>query len=221
MMNRIDKTKYNSYNNGFTLVELIVVLVILALLAAILIPALLGFIEKSKDQQDIINAKNCMTAVQAELVELYALNRNIPADASIIDGANVINNANKDVNASKTAFVDKVYKTAGIADTERPYLFFFGVGSNKTGSPSTEHDKYTVYYSVYMAKKNSKPLYFYCDEWTNVNPRKDDKTEIFDKSNVIKDGPYKGKMIQYYLISNSSSHQFKNGDFWNWLKSLT
>ena len=33
-------------NKGFTLVELIVVLVILAILAAILVPALLGYIDR-------------------------------------------------------------------------------------------------------------------------------------------------------------------------------
>ena len=35
-------------NKGFTLVELIVVLVILAILAAILVPALLGYIDKAR-----------------------------------------------------------------------------------------------------------------------------------------------------------------------------
>lgn len=34
-------------NKGFTLVELIVVIVILAILAAILVPALLGYIDKA------------------------------------------------------------------------------------------------------------------------------------------------------------------------------
>ena len=35
-------------DKGFTLVELIVVLVILAILAAILVPALLGYIDRAK-----------------------------------------------------------------------------------------------------------------------------------------------------------------------------
>ena len=38
---------------GFTLVELIVVLVILALLAALLVPALTGYIDKARKSQVI------------------------------------------------------------------------------------------------------------------------------------------------------------------------
>ncbi|MBQ1326631.1 MAG: type II secretion system protein, partial [Eubacterium sp.] len=40
-------------NKGFTLVELIVVLVILAILAAVLVPALLGYIDKAKKKKDM------------------------------------------------------------------------------------------------------------------------------------------------------------------------
>ena len=39
-------------NKGFTLVELIVVLVILAILAAILVPTLLGYIERARSEKD-------------------------------------------------------------------------------------------------------------------------------------------------------------------------
>lgn len=39
---------------GFTLVELIVVLVILAILAALLIPALTGYIDKAKDRKSVV-----------------------------------------------------------------------------------------------------------------------------------------------------------------------
>ena len=43
-----------SNRRGFTLVELIVVLVILAILAAILVPALLGYVDRAKEKQEMI-----------------------------------------------------------------------------------------------------------------------------------------------------------------------
>lgn len=63
----------NTKDRGFTLVELIVVLVILAILAAILVPALLGYIDRAKNQQYILEAKNLLTATQAGIAEAYAL----------------------------------------------------------------------------------------------------------------------------------------------------
>ena len=59
-------------NKGFTLVELIVVLVILAILAAILVPALLGYIDKARNSQYEEEAHSILTAVQAKATEDYA-----------------------------------------------------------------------------------------------------------------------------------------------------
>ena len=59
-------------NKGFTLVELIVVLVILAILAAILVPALLGYIDEAKKKQYLLDARNLFMATQSKLSEIYA-----------------------------------------------------------------------------------------------------------------------------------------------------
>ncbi|MEI3556068.1 MAG: prepilin-type N-terminal cleavage/methylation domain-containing protein [Eubacteriales bacterium] len=61
---------------GFTLVELIVVLVILAILAALLIPALTGYIDKAKKDQVIAETRMLHEAIQTEMVELYGSNTN-------------------------------------------------------------------------------------------------------------------------------------------------
>jgi type IV pilus assembly protein PilA len=54
-----------STKKGFTLVELIVVLVILAVLAAMLVPALTGYIKRARQEKDYQMAASVLTAAQA------------------------------------------------------------------------------------------------------------------------------------------------------------
>lgn len=56
---------------GFTLVELIVVLVILAILAALLIPALTGYIDKAREKQIVAETRQIVMAAQTLLDEEY------------------------------------------------------------------------------------------------------------------------------------------------------
>jgi prepilin-type N-terminal cleavage/methylation domain-containing protein len=56
---------------GFTLVEVIVVLVIIAILMAIAVPALTGYIDRARDTQYLADARNKTTAVHSVLSELY------------------------------------------------------------------------------------------------------------------------------------------------------
>lgn len=65
---------------GFTLVELIVVLVILAILAALLIPALTGYIDKAKDKNAIAETRQVVMAAQTIADESYAKTSGIAAD---------------------------------------------------------------------------------------------------------------------------------------------
>lgn len=60
------------HKEGFTLVELIVVLVILAILAAIMVPSLLGYIGRARQQQKIQTAHAVQQALQAGATGLYA-----------------------------------------------------------------------------------------------------------------------------------------------------
>lgn len=58
---------------GFTLVEIIVVLVILAILAALLIPAMTGWIDKAKKKQAYVELRTCAVAARSAYAEIYAL----------------------------------------------------------------------------------------------------------------------------------------------------
>lgn len=60
--------------DGFTLVELIVVLLILGILIALLIPSLTGYIRKAKEKAAIAECRNCVQAAQAILSEQYGEN---------------------------------------------------------------------------------------------------------------------------------------------------
>ena len=69
----IKKLKENK--KFFTLVELIVVLVIIAILAAMLIPAMTGYINKAKEKSITSETRQAVMAAQTLVDEKYATNQ--------------------------------------------------------------------------------------------------------------------------------------------------
>lgn len=70
------KRNFKNSKNGFTLVELIVVLVVLGILIAMLVPALTGYIKKAREKEAIAECKLVVTAAQTVMSE-KAQNREV------------------------------------------------------------------------------------------------------------------------------------------------
>lgn len=75
MLNKLKARKNQLQGKGgFTLVELIVVLVILAILAALLIPALTGYIDKANEKKIVAETRQLVMAAQTLTSEAYGAN---------------------------------------------------------------------------------------------------------------------------------------------------
>lgn len=111
---------------GFTLVELIVVLVILAILAALLIPALTGYIDRANEEKVIAEARMALMAAQTQGSIEYA---KAPAGTTIAfdntenagsddtDGKVTLAELNKldDVKLTTTNLTELTYKDGKVA----------------------------------------------------------------------------------------------------------
>lgn len=131
MMRSLKKNR----KKGFTLVELIVVLVILAILAALLIPALTGYIDKAKEKQVVSETRSCVMAAQTLADEKYG------NDGGDLDGTV---DTNKDA-VEDLADVKGTVNSFTVSGGKVTKLSYTGAGSNaKSCSYDSTNGEYTV-----------------------------------------------------------------------------
>ena len=143
----IEKIRAMKNKKGFTLVELIVVLVILAILAALLIPALTGYIDKAKNQAIISETRMTVMAAQTLVDEAYGKKDvgatvTIGTDAAKVD---VTNQAIADLAEVPVANIGKI--TFDTTNTTKIATLKYNKGNKTctyTANPTGTTEKYVV-----------------------------------------------------------------------------
>ena len=148
-------------NKGFTLVELIVVLVILAILAAILVPTLLGYIDRARSEKDFSTAQTVRVAAQAAIDQAYGEGKyadgSSPATGKTltIDGtgtnavamSGTITGATADATSTEAAkkYVKMTYTLSGVDSSKvTAYSFTYEKGIIKSGTVTINGHVYTL-----------------------------------------------------------------------------
>lgn len=71
--------------NGFTLIELIVVIAIIGILAAVLVPTILGYVKRAKVSQYNSNAKTVYSGAQLAITDIFKSGEELDGDAIFIN----------------------------------------------------------------------------------------------------------------------------------------
>ena len=210
MMKRVVKTRHKC-RQAFTIVEHIVVLVILAIVAAMLVPALTGYIKRTKKSKYMQMADAYRTAAQSVMSEFYG-------EMGTHDWPKTVNVSwygkfkdksgyEKDGKPWGTKVLQLVGGDRGKENGE-PYILVIGIGDPREDSLDLDQ-KYAVYYVGYVADEKAPAVFWIDGEFSYTypteNPKRINKTGTGDniRNWIIRPGQ-SDFPIQYFVVSNRS-----------------
>ena len=116
MLQKLIERRQKGNEEGFTLIELMVVVLIIAILLAIAIPSFLGARGKAQDRAAQSNARNALTAEKTYYVDNQAYGSDVALTAANIEPSLTYVNAAIPAKGSKEVFV-AVSQTTVAGDT--------------------------------------------------------------------------------------------------------
>ena len=105
-------------NKGFTLVELIVVLVILAILAAILVPHLMGYVERANSEKNFSTAQTVRVAAQASIDQAFGEKHVTYATSVDTKVITKVTEMDGTISSSTPTYGNKAYALSGVDTTK-------------------------------------------------------------------------------------------------------
>ena len=221
MLKRVSKTKHKS-RQAFTLVELIVVLVILAVIAAMLVPALIGYIDRTRKEKYYTNAHYALTAAQATISELYASRDSYTPVYYDANNVAIPTNVNWKTSTNQK-WGDKVLQ---LMDRKRgenePYILVFGVGHPHEKAGCSTSEQYTVYYLAYVETPDAPAVFYVNGEWMYKYPRNSNNKGKVIATKKINGIEFRNTVVlndanvplQFYVVSNESGLDPTKSEFW-------
>ena len=149
-------------NKGFTLVELIVVLVILAILAAILVPTLLGWIDKARSEKDYSTAQTVRVAAQAMIDQAYGNGKVIGSDGKTLSDVSTIGDMDGKITKEATGYGDQILGATGLAGVGTEvdsFAFNYEDGIIKNGWVKISGNYYKLDGGAWSAAGTTEPTF--------------------------------------------------------------
>ena len=227
-------------NNGFTLVELVVIILILVILVTLLLPTFSNLLTKSMDERNQEMAQDIMNEAQVVFYEKYANNEIGDDRKCVISGPNGVDynytdQEKYDCDLHNKDFSKQFLKRINsINNAKLGSVVIVALGRcDLYNDPQSElydpKKAYTVYMSIYQPYPNNRICFLTNDGVPHSsNPVGNNKNKY--ENFVIGGKEVKKKVdfitidnekiyIQYYAIKNGINNSKNLSDMWNILKA--